>query len=1536
MLKSLLKGTLIHALCFQLLYMGMFQDYVQYVSRVPASIDHQYGLDELNTKIKDFKTEIAGKELEPDCGQESTEVSGDDSFAQLMAMLGQNDEIKTREDRAFYNFVDSLKGNACVVPQDSVVASSLEDKNCEPTKIEGFIEKFAKKAREEEKEEKDPMPLRLDDPQIRGFHQRALALMQEVRVYLADTNVEREERINLLVNYLGGVALPMRDLIVTFRAYIPREYDGVYFYESLLPEINEELIGNDELVKDIITNGPNKMVENFHLEIEEGLWGRRALRYNPNEVLARDIVSILKVPTKKNYLRAMKWMTLQMMLAQVFSYEAMLGETKPLEIPRSCQNHFNGDLPSEVKMQYSGEHGDKFLESILADHGLLAETSNPEFNAYYADNVNRDPMLEGYSGIMPFEKYRSSQEAIKRGKERFITPVIDDFEYFDQVSPIVMAKGLSVFHDSNSYLFGLMDFEDDHYFGADLIQKLFTQPENNEIYEFNDEYGDPVEVSHLHQNLSTFLVEVMQRHKIAYWDQLITPEIEKKLKSKIVKIDFPSLHGASMWRTWALARLEDWALKKKEEGLRPIEAQALKSSLRGGSHYLSSGKNENEHLDNLVKYLGELKVSDDYIPTRRLTSGEHVKTYKMLGNLWHFLRDRAGSLEAAETTEYDYLFSQMETGNPWARVRLSYLVLMEELDAISKGEAPKFTKIDGAELNSESIKSCQQRDVTEIRRLITSAVSKMKLYRPLVPAYATNLLKSEEKEQIWHQNIDEGHPLFKQKDNRGNPFYEMMEQTSFQTLLTGDQVQEFVREHIHMGLRDKAWEEMEAFFASEEGKRSQFYTELYKMKGNPDAQADYFEEYATSNGIDLIYDAKMGFLRTDNILKKSILKSLLRGSANLRKNEILGRLSEFCDLEPNDHENFQKLYFATSKSQNKLNQLTGAPTIPDEVLADIQDQVSSMSPDEWTDMLLGIGAGVMGMTAMLLAGACTGLTGGLCAPIGVPLAVAGASAMAMQANLVTREFSRKRRADRDSAYIKSMEELGFANRNSHESVERSWFWTIFEAVSIIPFISITARSIVAGTRITGVTAAMMARNLGPKGFRESWRITGQAARTIYAESDVRFSRIILGLDSYASQAKNLIPKKEMVAQVFDKAKGLRTLLKAGKLSPFAYAKRLGELIQGLKTSTKAFFTEGAEYTAKVSVKETPSQIDQATAKVVSDYFAGNPKGLQHLMSEYAKKIPKAKLQMERYAKGTSTLGKVTLLPWIRNGIRSLRSSHLVQYSDDIIRLEKELGQVVARNGKLEDYVLKNVDILTDIFQKIPARKRELPYMFFIQGGPHLGKSLSSVGGKTAKALQMHRLSNGIVMRKFFNARSRLIYESMKGRAREVLGLKVFLASEGAFESFEAFQKSIAQVTENVDEATKNAILKDYANLEEKLSLKIYEMTKASLENKGTMRKLKESLFKGEARISADLENMNLEEMRRILFRAETEHDRAIAVTIWSSIPVEKLFELQEIGSVAHRVIRELSQYENVEEFQGLLNALKVLIIKRDPGIVEIM
>lgn len=1530
-------------------------------SRTPASFDHTFSLEELTQKITDFRDTLKGKELEPNCAkadgeEEQEELSEEEAWIQALLGGGQ-DTVFAREERAFFKYVDSLEGKSCGPSASPIVPEKVEEE-CKPEKVTGYIDTVVEKIMKREKDELEVLPFKLDDPEVRKFHQDATTLMQEVRKYLADTGIENQKRIELLVEYLGSVALPMRDLIVVMRGYIPHEYNGEYFFESLLPEINTELVGDDPLVRDLITSGPNKMVENFHLEIVEKRWGRLELRYKKTEVLARDIVQILKAPTAKNYVRATKWMTLQMMLTQLLTYDAMLGQTKPLEIPKSCQNHFNGGLPSQVEMQFTGGQGDVFLDRILADHGLIMSEGDTQYAEYYMDNVNKDPTKEGYSGLMPFENYKAAFLGLEGLDDPFVAPTLDDYTGFQETIGLLRSKAMDVFHDKNSYIFGLIDFQDENYYGAELLDKIVKQPEPSEIYTFENEDGEEVEIAHVRQNLSTYLTELMQRHKVGYWEDLLTDNLKSSLQRRFIRIPFPSLHGATVWRMWALTQLEKFAYKYKSASDMPVKTRnAFTRALSGSSHWVTGGKNAEEKLNNLKKYLLELKVADDFIPTRRLTTGDHIKGYQALGRLYNSLSSYSDELEESRTNELEYLKAQMNNSNPWARIRLSYLLLEEELLTISRGSLPEYSKATMAEFNGETINSCKRRDVSTILGKVRTACGKMGINKVLKPNYASSLLKKDEKEMIWSGIVEKASPLFKQKNNRGEEYYKVMENVSYQTFLSQQDVSDFVGKHVHEGLRNAAWEEIEQYFQTSEGKAGAFFAELYKLKGNVDDQVEYFEAHSQEFGIDNQYKAKLGFLMMDNQVKRSILKSLLRGSANLRKNDIQERLEAFCNLEPNDHESFKTLFYATSKAQNQLNQLTGAPTIPQEVMENIHGKMNEMSPEEWTDMWLGIGAGVLGVTAMLIGGACTGITGGLCAPLGVAMVAAGASAMTMQVSLVTREFGRKQEADKNQKYVQEMERLGFANHGSNDAVSRGWFWTIFEAVSIIPLVGVTARALRVGTKLTVVSTGMMARNVGKHGFKTAWRLTGQAGKTVVSEADVRFARLVLGFDSFAAQSadalkvfksfgaatkegvESLLKKglsKDIITRAYRRIKNLRQLHASGKISAYSLAKRIGQITSRLKRMAAAAATQGAEYTSKVVVKETPKAIDQATAKVVADYFAGNPKGLEYLMKTYAKRVPKAVETMKKIEGGTPLWGKVTLLPWIRNGIRSLRSAQLAKYGDDIIRIHKELGELAAKNGNLEEYILKNMDEMTDIFLKIPVRKRELPYMFLIQGGPHLGKSLSSVGGPVAKTLGLHRFSNGLVMRKFFNARSRLIYESMKGQARSILGLKAYVASETALESFTAFQDAVAHASDDLTGEAKEQFLKKYAKLEGELAKKVFTSLNAESGVDRQWRSLQQSLYKAQKRFPEELSELSEDTVRKLLFSATTEQEKAVGTVLWSSLPVEDLFSLREVGEVAHRVIRELSQYENVDDFQAFLNALKVLVIKRDPGVVEIM
>jgi hypothetical protein len=1542
MIKGLFASLFIHFICFQLMFAGSISELSQVTRRTPASFGYEIKLEDLKKQIEEFKVSIKGKELEPECEEELL----------MQELFGPANKTNAREEKAFFSYVDSFQANSCGVIEQE------EQEECKGEKVEGFIDAQVKVAMELEAQDKEVPPFKLDNEKVRELHQKATTYMQEVRKYMSDDSIERSERVSLLVEYLGGVALPMRDLVVVMRAYTPREYDGVYFYESLLPEVNAELIGNDAQIHDLILHGPNKMVENFNLEFVEGSWGRISLKYNANESLARDIVNILKAPTAKNYVRASKWMTLQMMITQMATYDGMQGIDSNIEIPKSCQNHFNGSLPDEIPAQYTASQGDGFLNRILTEHKLVLNEGDTEYIDYYLDHMNKNPLQESYNGLMPFEKYKAAMQGVSENRNANALPSLDDYSDFQSAIGVLRPKAMSAFVDRNSYLLGFWDYEDEKFQGAELFDKILVQPETNEVYEYTDVEGETVTINHIDQRLSLYLTETMQRHKVNDWELLLSESLKRKLSRNRVQISFPPLYGASVWRMWALSELEKFFEEYKQKPLSPqvsaLIANAFNASPRGVTNTNAAGVARSK-VNELSSYLKSIKVSGEYTPARRFMTDDHISRFGELRKLWNILSRSSDLLPVASPDELTYMKAQMKAGNPWARTRLSYLVLSDELNSISGGDLPSYSQVDQEEFNGSQVNMCLKRDVTSLRNRITNAAKELGINRVLRPGYANGALSKAEKKTIWEGVIDGASPLFQQKNTRGEEYYHSLDKTASQTFLSKSDVEEFVEKNIPEGLRDLAWEGIDEYIQTDAAKTGTFLGDLYKMKGQTEEQLEFFEEFAQSNGINSAMDAKLSFLYLDSNLKFHVLKSLLRGSASLRRNALQVKLQKFCNLEPNDHESLKTLFYSTTKAQNELNRLVGAPTVPSDVMEKINSKINEMSPEEWTDMWLGIGAGLLGVAAMLIGGACTGLTGGLCAPLGVAMMAAGASAMTMQVALVTREYSRKVDADRNAARVKEMEELGFANRGSSSNVSRGWFWTAFEAISIIPLIGVVARSVRVGSKLAAVSTMTFARNVGKTGFRSAWQLTGQAGQTVVAEADVRFARLVLGFDTFRGQSKEALEalgkmgpavknsvselvksgvSQRSIVRTFKRIRNLRRLYANGKISAFAMVKRIGQITLGLATASKRAAAQGVAYQSKVIVNEAPRAIDEMTAKTVSDYFGGNPKGLHYLLNNYSKRLPGASAAMKRYEEGTSLLGKFTLIPWARNGFRSLRNKHLHQYAEQIARLEKEAAELVAKNGSVEDFVLRNVDELTDIFMKIPVRKRELPYMFFVQGGPHLGKSMSSI---PLRAINngTYWMSNGIVMRKFFNARSRLIYESMKSKARGVLGLNHFVASETALEVFKSFQHSVSEAVENLGEEGGAALMKQYDELEDKLAASIIQSVQQRVEARGLFTRVKNGMDKGAERMREELIDLDIESLRKVLFHPENAREMAVGNVLWSSVSVDDLFELKEVGSVAHRVIRELSEYDNVDEFTNYLNALKVISIKRDPDVVEV-
>ena len=243
--------------------------------RVPAAYGHDIELEKLFKEIEDFKVEIKGKDLESDCNNDSAnavENAVNDDQLSTPAVDPNTMLASSNTEEQFNKLMTNLKTNACgqYIYSFDPETPAEEMEECKPKHQDGIFDKLISQTMDDEENEKEPEVFKVMDPTVRRLHKKAEFLMSEVRKYLSDDDFEVEQRQNLLLEYLSGVALPMRDLIIVKRAYMPNEYDGAHYYNSLLPEIPTRIFPEDDLeIRDKITLGKDPSTDPFFIEMDD-------------------------------------------------------------------------------------------------------------------------------------------------------------------------------------------------------------------------------------------------------------------------------------------------------------------------------------------------------------------------------------------------------------------------------------------------------------------------------------------------------------------------------------------------------------------------------------------------------------------------------------------------------------------------------------------------------------------------------------------------------------------------------------------------------------------------------------------------------------------------------------------------------------------------------------------------------------------------------------------------------------------------------------------------------------------------------------------------------------------------------------------------------------------------------------------------------------------------------------------------------------------------------------------------------------------
>lgn len=1427
--------------------------------RTPATAAN---FDDMIANMKDFKSRVMGSEKDATCSKEQLDAD----FKKLMS---------------------SVKRDSCSLDNYSLDREEFDKKACPKVKVEGYFDKVVKQTIKEEKAKK-PLTYFQNklDPEFIAFTKEAQSFLAMLGAKIHNANFAIEDRAALLAEYVENVVFPIRDIIVIKRSYVDKEDDGKIVYDGLQPYMTQEFVenlGQNEL--GLITQGPNPGTTPFYMEIKKSEGGKSyRLTFSPTDIIRHDVLTLLKAPSSKNYVLALKWMTLHMMLSQVYLYETILGNKADLTIPNSCQTHFNGNLPAKFKFSYEDGVGEQFLENILASHGLTYKDDDMSYLDYYIDNVNKDPTKEGYSGLVPFENYKNALRSAEGSGATALQPNFDDVAHFQSIMQFKAGEAQSAFR-------ARVKGQNVTYAGFETYQKMLGEFPADEIADIVTKDG----VEQIYpgkQNLSPYLLEVMQENGLIDYADLVTSRMKKKFVGKTVSIDFPSMYSSPVWRDWSLRYLSDIVYTQKDapenSKLYSMVRNACMMNSRRGD-VLDKICLQGNPIANLSEFLSEFRSGEKYIPTRRLEETKYAEIYPFLSFVWKNMRDKFDLLPDAKPFELNFLLDQMSAGNPWARLKMSYMVAIDQLEYKREGVVPSYGPRRNAYNQTEA--QCKASNVTVQYNAIVKAGKVLGLDRPLSYNHGGSILSTKEKSKVWKTIVDDiqqrNAQLFSVKGKNKTTYYKTAEDLSYKTILTKDAAL-----NTGLNLSQNTVNEIKEVAQADEAQLGEFFLKLYKMK-DPAGQQKLFEQFSQVNGIDNTFSLKMNFLAVDDAYKKPIYKDLLKQAAQSRKLQILSELDRFCNMSVNDENEFKNIFYSTTKAQNDLNQMAGLPAVPSEVL----DKISEMTSSEWRDMWWGIGSGITAMAAIVVGGACTTLSGGLCAPLGGVMAVAGLASLGIQVKLTSNELGRKADADLSESQVKIMEDLGFANTGSADEVHRSYAWAAFEAISIFPLIGIATRSLSLGPKLVYVSAQSVMRKTGKVSFKA-------AAKTVTQEEEVRAAQYLLGLTSVG---KNAGVDSKTLKSATDKITKIRKLYTSGEIDLNTMMSKIGGVLDPIKRAKLAYTKTVRNEIGKVSVKVSQANIDKQTAAMMSNYFSDNPKEMLRLVQGYSGERLNKAVRIMSEVNATDRIGKrIPVYSGVKDWFLKMRNESLAKNAAKILKLEKDLIAMGKGKGQLQSYINKNIEDLTDIFIDIPLRKREIPYFIFVQGMPDINFY------KGAKFPILSMMSEGQTLRRLVTARARLVHETYKSQARATLKLKRYVASETTYGAFKSFQLSVAELANKKTAKEGAKVMAEYRVLEEQLSKKLYTHFKASGQN------------------------MDYKAFKEILMNPSNMKDKATAEAIWESMPADELMGLKEVGEFAHKAVQDLAKYSDVDSFERYLAALRVLVINRNPAVLEIM
>lgn len=1440
--------------------------------RAPASSSRS-DIDLFVKQIENYKKTIKGFEKANNCEVEEQTLAEDFDFSGNYESVISSDGVS---DAAFFGDMKKRHQLSCQAKSNKEnVKEAVSREVCQKEKVKGLIDAIVEVVNKDEKN-------------LVRFNSSYQSQIYEAKRYaikiedILKSNLDENEKRDLLFSYIHNVLLPLRDLVSFMRVFNNKIIPAKVF-KGLYPVVDENLFTSDEdLQKLRMGIDPYKDPVHFSLNNDDG---NIHISFDEYKMVERDISILMMAPTSKTYFQSLRWMTIQMMLTQMKNYDVLLGQAdRPIDVPRACQQKVeNGSLPATVDIKIDERIKDNYAEALIANLGYIDSEYGQFFREYFIENATSDAVIDGHSGITPFEEYNLAKVYTGGKKRGFQAPVLDDITHFEKILSIKMQSVGDVFETKEE---------------AELFSKIVSTPKETEYYEVNVK-GEKELIHPYSMNLSPYIAELMQRKGSIDIYEVVPKEIMTSLAKKSIKMPFPTMNTNSFWRNWALRKLAEklssLESKTKEYNLVSREIMRycnLTYSIQFTMPFCAKAVDKVKELKTM---LSSTVDEEGYLPVRRIKEKELDQVYELYGVIWNTLRDKTKLLPEANTNEKDFLFNQLAANNPWARLRLSYLLAEYELSGYVRDM-----------LKSENYYTCMWRSVTTDFGHITKAARKVGLNRNFIPFFGDKLLSSDEKTYVWNKIIEERNKETEQiltSKNSKEEFFSIFENLSHETTLGLNDVEKFSRAHLDSDLSAKTWENINESLSSVEAERIQQLTDLFKAQGNQKKQEEIFLSYAQDYGATSKFDVKDDFLALENAIKKPIFLELVSKAAAQKKTLLAKQMEKLCLSNLNDHEELKRFFYATAKVQGRLNSMLGLPGVP----AEVSEQIEKWTTADTIDLTVGIGAPLLAISVVLLSGTCIAATGGLCAAF---VLGAGTAGVGLQSWLATREYGKYKRSKGHVSFVKGMEDFGLTDVGSSDEVSVSWGWAAFEAISVIPLLGTVGRSIRMGSSLVKVSSKSISSNGGLSKLAQK-ELLRESGGSVTEEIQTDFARQVLGFKKI-DQLPELerVASEKQAAEIIEKIRNLKSLQAQNLLTKGELEEAIARIRKELAKNADDVNTGIYRYSADEIVDLSKTTINRQTVSVVGRYFDNNTKTFTNFLKSYDQRLFSDSSKLALFRLKNMKMKNGTYSSKIMNFFREMRYGHMGRHATKVKKMIHTLEK--NPNMSLERFIEENMDDLTDFFVDVSSRKREWPYMIFLQGGPHMGGILN---GKRA-AFQF--LADGIIMRKFFNARARLILESAKKEARDVLGLAGNVRADRVVEVVRAFNESVASAALKLPQKEAIKLADSYAVLQKNVSDEV----------------LNGSYGKKLTKLLGD--DISEARIKSLMFHSSNIEEQALGNALWKLVDIERFVGTKQMEGMAHQVVRKLTFYKNTTEFNDYLNALRVLVMNKQKGIVEIM